>query len=582
VRIRGAARHHRRAIGRLALFVVLAWLMTGPPLGDLARRVPGDAGDPLFVTWTMQSVAHHLPQGWGALWELNAFEVPDARLVLAYSDTLLPLAPVFALISWAGRSPALAYNLLLLGAWVVSLWSTDRLARRIIGSEAGALVAAVVFTFSSVRLVHYRHLQLAWGCLLPLALIWLWELLEAPSKRRGARFGVLAAVLTLIASYYGLLLLLSTAVIVAVRMARARDRALMRPLLVGAATYGVLVAPIAVQYLRLQRDAAFRRTPDDLFFAHWSDLVSVDIQNRFVTSWWPLAGNGYERPSERWLFPGFVCLALVAVALIALVRKRRVAARSGELRELGVAAGVMAVLSFGNWAVIGGRRFTLPYEWLATVVPGLAGVRVPARFVVLAMLALALVAGSGVATLVRGRRPVVVRVVVVALLAAVLFEGRLRVETVSLDLREESVAVNHELARRPDGVVLELPIRSEASGPAWTFVEAPRLFASTIDWKPRVNGVSGFQPPGFDALAAHLNRFPEPGVLEQLDRLEVRYVVLRLAGPIDIGPARMPQFERDGVGVFSEAHARAVIERLPPGAVRRVDRIESAFLIELV
>jgi hypothetical protein len=574
-------RRHRRAIGRLALFVVLAWVMTGPPLGDLARRVPGDAGDPLFVTWTMQAVAHHLPQGWGALWEMNSFEVPDARLALAYSDTLLPLAPVFALLSWVGRSPALAYNLLLLGAWVVSLWSTERLARRIIGSEAGALVAAVVFTFSSVRLVHYRHLQLAWGCLLPLALLWLWELLEAPSKRRGVRFGVLAAALTLIASYYGLLLLLATAVIVVIRMVRSRDRAVGRPLALGAVTYGLLVGPIAVQYLRLQRDAAFRRTPDELFFAHWPDFVSVDIQNRFVTTWWPLAGNGYDRPSERWLFPGFVCVALVAVAIVAWARRRNVVARPIELRELGIAAGVMAVLSFGSWAVIGGHRITLPFEWFTAVVPGLAGVRVPARFFVLAMLALALVAGAGAAALLRGPRPVVARVVVVALLALVLFEGRVRVETVSLDLREESVAVNHELARRPGGVVLELPIRSEASGPAWTFVEAPRLFASTIDWNPRVNGVSGFQPPGFDALAAHLNGFPAPGVLDQLDRLDVRYVVLRLASPIDIGPARTPQFERDGVGIFSEAHARALIDRLPPDAVRRVDRIEAAYLIEL-
>src|SRR5204863_450807 len=156
-----------------------------------------------------------------------------------------------------------------------------------------------------------------------------------------------------------------TAVMVAVHQVvrRQRDgRALARSLAAAAGVYLMAVGPVALQYLRLERDPSFRRAPDATFFTHWPDFRAVALDNRFVGHWWPVAGGA---------------------------------------------------------------------------------------------------------------------------------------------------AVNHELSRRPNGVVLELPALSQTSGAAWTFVEAPRELASTIDWKPRVNGVSGFEPGrGFGALVTTLNRFP--------------------------------------------------------------------------
>jgi hypothetical protein len=570
----------RYEAARLLLFTVLAFVMAGPPPSDLTTRVPGDAGDPLLLTWIMRSVLHGIPQGWGELWQTNAFRVPSARLVLAYSDTLLPLAPIFGFLSWATQSPALAYNLLMAGAWVVSLWSTDRLARRIIGSEAGALVAAVAFTFSTVRLVQYRHLQLTWGALIPLAILLLLRLLERPTVWRGVAFGAVTTALTLIASYYGVLVLLVTALVVLVHVVRTRAwRPLVAPLAAAGAFFVVVVGPFALQYVRLLRDPQFERNPEPRFFAHLSDLLATDPENRYVGGFLSLAERGLAKSSENWLFPGFVCAALAAVGLVAWWRRR--VRRSGEL-GLVAAGGVLGlVMAAGYWAQVGDRRITLPYDLMAGVVPGLEGVRVTARFFVITMLVLALLAGAGFGLLTRGLDRRVTIAVTTLVIVAILFENRLRVETTTIEPTRAAAAVNHELADRPDGLVLELPMLSSGSGAAWTFVEGPRMVASTIDWMPRVNGVSGYQPGLFDRLAPLMNLFPAPDAMERVDAMGVRYVIIRTTVPLDLGQHRRPLFEVDGIGVFDDAHARRVIDAIPDDRVARVQHLGSSYLVEL-
>jgi len=570
----------RLEAARLLLFTVLALVMAAPPPGDLTERVAGDAGDPLLLTWIMRSVLHGIPQGWADLWQTNAFHVPSARLVLAYSDTLLPLAPIFGFLSWITQSPALAYNLLMVGAWVVSLVSTDRLARRVIGSEAGALVAAIAFSFSTVRLVQYRHLQLAWGALIPLALLLLLQLLERPTVRRGLALGAVVAALTLIASYYGVLVVLVSVLIVTVHVIRTRTwKPLVAPFTAAGAFLVVVVGPIAIQYVRLLRDPNFQRHPEPRYFAHLSDFLATDPQNRYVGGVLSLAERGLAKSSENWLFPGFVCGALVLVGLVAWWR--RGVRRSGELALLVAAGALGLVMAAGYWAQLGDHRITLPYDVLAAVVPGLDGVRVTARFFVVTMLALSLLAGAGFGWLVRGRDHRLTVVLTTLVIAAVLFEGRLRVETVALEPTKASAAVNHELAHRPDGLVLELPMQSSGSGAAWNFVEGPRMVASTIDWMPRVNGVSGFQPGQFDRLAPLMNLFPARDTLTAVDDLGVRYVIIRTTIPMDLGPERRPLFERDGIGVFDDEHARAVIDAIPHERVARVQHLGAAYLVEL-
>jgi hypothetical protein len=144
-----------------------------------------------------------------------------------------------------------------------------------------------------------------------------------------------------------------------------------------------------------------------------------------------------------------------------------------------------------------------------------------------------------------------------------------------------ATAVNELLARRPDGVVVELPVGSPADGWRWAYVEAPRQALSTIDWNERVGGYSGFAPPGYDELAATLETFPSRSALDAMRRLGVRYVVLRLALPGRLQPEQEREVERDGVGLYSPERARAIVDQVRAEGIGTVERVGDAYLIEL-
>ena len=61
-----------------------------------------------------------------------------------------------------------------------------------------AFVAALAYTYASIRLIHQGHFQLVvGGALVPLVLLLLLRMLEQPSRRRGIELGLGFATLTL-------------------------------------------------------------------------------------------------------------------------------------------------------------------------------------------------------------------------------------------------------------------------------------------------------------------------------------------------------------------------------------------------
>src|SRR5206468_3920416 len=134
---------------------------------------------------------------------------------------------------------------------------------------------------------------------------------------------------------------------------------------------------------------------------------AVALDNRFVGHWWPVAGQALTKSGENWLFPGYLTSVLAVIGIVALARRRT--AWSRELAMLSVAALVLLVLSLGSWMTVAGHRIALPYAAVRSL-PGLAGMRVPARFTVVPMLVVALLAGIGLASLLRRRSAATVAV----------------------------------------------------------------------------------------------------------------------------------------------------------------------------
>ena len=95
------------------------------------------------------------------------------------------------------------------------------------------------------------------------------------------------------------------------------------------------------------------------------------------------------------------------------------------MRLYAVIGAAALVLSMGADPTVWGMRLPIGmvYRWLFAYVPGFNGLRVPARFSTVVLLALAVLASVGFARIVSGMRPRARIVACVAVLAIILLEG---------------------------------------------------------------------------------------------------------------------------------------------------------------
>jgi len=112
--------------------------------------------------------------------------------------------------------------------------------------------------------------------------------------------------------------------------------------------------------------------------------------------------------------------------------------------------------------------------------------------------------------------------------------------------------VYEALARSADdGALLELPMGGGLD-PRGSYRESAYMLASTLHWKPLVNGYSGYLPPTYELLSAIARRLPEAGALQEMvDMAGLRWVVVHQPrGPM----IRRGLGIRDGNGVMFISH----------------------------
>ena len=392
-----------------------------------------------------------------------------------------------AMVHWPLRlvfGDVAALNLISLGAWVLSSWCTYRLARRFVAHWGAAFVATLAYTYAVVRLVHQLHFQLViGGALVPLVLLLLLRLLDAPTYRRGIELGLGFATLTLTASYFGAMMAIVVAIVCAgwlVTLPRGERRRSLVSLAAAAGVIAVLVLPIGVQYLRLQQHPEFRRGFDPVAGAHLDDFLAAGPTSYVLGHVPQIAPRSHSgrRTIENRLFPGVIALVFGIVGAVVLVREaRRRGLRRGRTRALmlvSVAGATCLVLSFGDWFRFRGHRVFLPFVVFRHLVPGFAGIRAVSRLALAAELALVLCAAVGIdALLARWRGPVRV-LVALALAGLVCAEAALGLFFVRVPTSRDDGGVDVALRARPHGVVVELPISGITRGVVWPFVEAPR------------------------------------------------------------------------------------------------------------
>jgi hypothetical protein len=530
-----------RPLAVLAIFVALTIVHTWPLATDPATLSRNENGDTMLNEWILAWVAHQLPRAPLRLFDANIF-YPEPN-TLAFSEHMFIQSLMGMPLFWLGASPVLVYNLLLMAAFALTGWTMYLVITHWTGDAVAGLAAGSLAAFNSYVFTRLPHLQALHVEFLPLAVAALHRLLTEPTSRRAIVLGVLFTAQGLTSNYWLAFISLTFVAAVALRPGDwlgARFRTFVPNAALAAGVAIAVTVPFLLPYYRVMRDQGFVRNLNEvaLYSARWRDYVTS--VNRVDYALW--SHHVWEGVLSTALFPGFVALALALTALVAGIGWRDPRARLW----LALAAASIA-LSFGT---------KLPgYATLYAAFPLLKGVRVPARIGHLALVAIAALAGFGVAYL---RRLVAGRRWAPALAIGILVAIHVEALRAPLGFIPASLpGPDYEtLARERRAVVVEFPMYP----PRQAFFNAQYMLNSTRHWKPLVNGYSGFLPASYVPHYEQFIHFPDPPALRALVALGVTHVVVHHLPPSPIASGFGPMPAVDALQPIAASSAMTVYQ----------------------
>jgi hypothetical protein len=515
----------------LAGFVLAAVIYTWPLGRYLTSRIAHDPGDPVLNTWILWWNAQALPFStrW---WDPPIFFPMEGAFAL--SEHLFGIALFTTPLQWAGVSPVTAANVALILSFALSGYFTYLLTRHLLARSgvsafaitAGAICAALGFAFSPYRAAHLSHLQVLTTQWMPLTLLAMHAYLDS-----GRRIWLLVAggawvVQALSNGYYLLFFPVLAAGWLAWFVDWPRQWRRGLTLLSAFAASSLLLVPGLLHYLVVHRRLGLERNIAEMRMFSGGFRSFLEVPHALV--FWP---PGSTLNQELFLFPGVTVVLVVLAVLAARLRRPAgyTAVRRPALPFYGLATLVMCWLAFGPSIPEDGWGDGFRLYTLLAYLPGFGGLRVPARFVMLAYLCLAVAAGLAVARLMPARPRARVALVAV-LLAGLALDGW----TKPMPLVAPPGRVL--LPELPGAAVLELPADDDQ-------VNTAAMFRSIAHRHPLVNGYSGHVPPHYRILTAGLRR-GDPTILTTL-------------------AARRPLLVSVSAGLDRDGHFQRVVESVP-------------------
>ena len=463
--------------------------------------------DEWLNAWAVSWIAHQLPRAPLDLFDSNMFY--PAEQTMRYTEPLVVPGLIGAPFYWLGASPLLTHNLLVLAGFLLTALAMHRLVVHWTGDFWSGILAGALLTFGTAMATRIAHIQFLHFYAFPLALLALDRLLTGGRARDAAWVGVWVTVATLTSGYLAVLVVVALGAAfvmrdgdwwgprgagIAVRLGGAAAVTgavlllLMRPYL-GAEFQRSLVVDAESVGMALR---AFLRTAADLHYGLWSEPF-------------------WDGDARSAMFPGVVAVAL---GLAAFATRRRCAPRGVRRMLAGIgAAGV--VLSLG--------MLTPVYGWLAVVLPPLLGLRSPSRFGVLAIFALAALAGIGWSALRERLHPRWRTAAAVGLLALATLESlHAPIPYRELTRDEWYPPIYGMLEAAPPGPIAELPVPRSV----FFHENARYLLASTQHWRPIVNGFGGFYPQSYAEAVRRLAAFPSDDSIDYLRSVGIQTVIV--------------------------------------------------------
>jgi hypothetical protein len=475
-------------------------------MGRQVVRAPGggvvhDASDSVLSAAILAWNASHVPltDGW---WQFPIF-APTADAI-AFSEVLLGVSVISGPLQWLTGSPLAAYNLTVLFAYPACALAMYALVYRLTRHSGAAFLAGLAFGFAPYRAGQLGHIQLLAVFWAPLSLMALHSHLDGGRRRwlicAGACWLLQGMANMYMLVYLSTLLAMWTAWFV---VGQRRWRTL-GAIVATFAVFAIPLLPIVVRFSAAHARNGLARMPGEAAL-YSADLAAPLCASPNLVLWSRLRiGCG----AEGELFIGFTLLALCVLGAATVLRRR------------GAITGFYMLAALVTWTLTWGPQPTFagsavlsagPFAWLMAV-PGVDGLRVPARFWMVTVLCLSAAMGIMLADMLlrRSRRSAWTIVAVAA--CGLIADGWSVIELAA------APAVFASTRPLDGATVMELPVGDIGRDTAAEFR------AVNGGWRV-VNGYSGYEPAHYPAMRA-ASRDEDPALFTAfLDRSDLEVLV---------------------------------------------------------
>ncbi len=499
-------------------------------------------GDPQLNLWAMTWQLRNLLIHPFDLWNANAF-YPSQNSITGsdhlFSQVLCGL-PVYLIT----QNPFLTYHFLIFLAYGTGAWGIFALVKYLADSQSSAFLAAIFFITAFPRSVHApTHIQLTSMQWMPWSCLFLLKFAFQGGTRNIVLFGIMTW-LQILSSWY---LAVYEVIVLALMATLLLPQRIpwRRWIGIGICSFLVITAvlPFAIPYMG-------RHDSTDV------GMYSAELKDYFRPSrdtiWGKCLGIN-ELWSERSVCPGFLVWVVIiagAIGSFAPGFSKRPPVSNPTMPEnsfplnrasseppgwvnpvskirflgrLGILIGVVSfILSLGPF-FHGNPSFRLPYYFLAKHIPVFSQQRVPARFSLLLVFAIALGIGWSFLHISKLLQTLTRRLVAVTILVMmIMIEQYPFVSFIPSDGSLPSVY--QWLKHQPEStVVAEIPEFYGSS--LWGF-SADYMMYAAIHGRQIINGYTRYPPVGYQDRASVLNQFPSVESLMELQKLGVDYIIL--------------------------------------------------------
>ena len=505
-------------------YAALTFLMALPFSLAPGTTILGDVPDAHVYLWTL---------GWDAYAFLHQpLHLFDANIyhpysnTLAYSENLIATAFVSSPIIWLTGNILLGTNLAALLTCVLCGLGAYFLARRLHIGIGGAFICGVIFAFASPRFVRMGQLHMTAMQWMPFSLAFLHSYFEY-----GRRRDLLAAIgcfsLQALSSGHGATYLtLATFALIVWQLALGAPLAWRQRLRDFGVAGAYLLAPavwVMLPYRLSQTEAGLRRgylsdaLPNAESFLASPSRFHEYLQLRFI--------GPFERGPDAYLFPGLLVLPLAAIAVFSWPWRPSFA-RAPEGRRgwranfvlFYLLVAIVSTLMFVSWPF----QIWESVHWL----PALNFIRIPSRFILLTMLALAVLAGAGVdriATRLSNTSAAALSAVLATLLLAEYstypFQG--------VPFEINPPAIDRWLDTRPKPfAIAEVPAPGPGNMGDLERHQTRSMLHATAHWQKTIHGYSSLRRPLHERLYKELPGFPDATSIASLQEVGVNYIVV--------------------------------------------------------